>query len=375
MLRISLVSNELPPYRVPFFRTLDRTPGVALQVLFCSRREPNRLWEIPTLDFGHVFLRERMITIKGRYIHSNPGVVPALHRFAPHVIVTGGFNPTHLYAFGYAMLRGVPHVAMTDGTDVSERELGKLHRAVRRFVYGRSRAFVSASDGGQRLFDNYGVPADACFRSCLCIDNKLFAPARQAPERRFDFLFCGRIEAVKNPLFAFEVALASARALGRKVRILFVGAGAQEDELKALASQHANQVDAEFQGFVAHDVLPSLYHSARLFLFPSLWDPWGVVANEACAAGLPVLVSPQPGVAGELVLNGHNGFVTELDLAAWTERAVSLLTQPDMWNRFSHNSLAMAREYSYEKAAAGLVDACRFAVEPGGVGRYGDVST
>lgn len=375
MLRISLVSNELPPYRIPFFRTLGRTPVVALQVLFCSRREPNRLWEIPPLDFGHLFLREQMVTIRGRYIHNNPGVIPALHRFSPDVIITGGFNPTHLYAFAYAMARRLPHVVMTDGTDISERGLGKWHRTVRRFVYARSGAFVSASEGGQRLFASYGIPAEACFRSCLCIDNALFAPLPQMPEKRFDFLFCGRIEAVKNPLFALEVALATARKLGRKVSILFVGTGAQEAELKAAAARQPELVDAEFKGFVAHDVLPSLYHSARLFLFPSLWDPWGVVANEACAAGLPVLVSPQPGVAGELVIDGHNGFVSEPDIAVWTEHAVSLLTRHDMWERFSRNSVAMAGEYTYDKAAAGVVAACRFALSRRTAGRYGDVST
>jgi glycosyltransferase involved in cell wall biosynthesis len=376
MLRISLVSNELPPYRVPFFRTLDRIPGVSLQVLFCSRREPNRQWEIPPLDFGHLFLRESMITIKGRYIHNNPGVIAALHRFAPDVIITGGFNPTHLYAFAYAMARRLPHIAMTDGTDISERGLGRWHRAVRRIVYARSRAFISASNGGRRLFAGYGVPADACFRSCLCIANEMFAPPVHRPEKRFDFLFCGRIEAVKNPLFALEVALSTARRLGRKTSILFVGAGAQEEELKAAAARHADLVEAEFQGFVAHDVLPSLYHSAQLFLFPSLWDPWGVVANEACAAGLPVLVSRQPGVAGELVIDGHNGFIIEPDVTAWTERALLLLTQQDKWERFSRNSVAMAREYTYEKAASGVVEACRFAtMQRKPAGNYGKVST
>lgn len=360
MLRLSLVSNELPPYRIPFFQALDRTPGVALQVLFCTRREPNRLWELPPLDFGHIFLRENVFTVRGRYIHSNPGVLSALHKFSPDVIVTGGFNPTHLYAFGYAMVTGLPHVAMTDGTDVSERDLSKLHRLVRRTVYARSRAFVAASDGGLRLYESYGIPADSCFKSCLCVDNASFNPGSQAPEKKFDFLFCGRIEAVKNPLFALEVAAATARRLGRQVSILFAGAGEQEPELKSAAAQYNNLVQTEYAGFTAHGRLPALYRSARLFLFPSRWDPWGVVANEACAAGLPVLVSPEPGVANELVVNDYNGFVSPLDVDAWARNAAVLLTNLAVWERFSRNSIEMVREYTYANAAAGLVAACRY---------------
>lgn len=362
MLRVSVVSNELPPYRIPFFQALDCMPGVVLQVLFCTRREPNRLWELPALDFGHIFLRENIITVRGRYIHSNPGVIPALRKFAPDVLVTGGFNPTHLYTFAYAMAKRLPHVAMTDGTDISEQGLSRLHRVVRRIVYARSRAFVSASEGGRRLYESYGIPAESCFKSCLCIDNDAFSPGDQEPRKEYDFLFCGRIEPVKNPRFAFDVALATARRLGRTVSILFIGAGVQEDDLKARAAQHADLVRAEFLGFTAHDVLPSLYRSARLFLFPSLWDPWGVVANEACAAGLPVLVSPEPGVANELVVDGRNGFVCKLEVAAWAERAVLLLTQPAVWQRFSRHSLEVVKDYTYANAAAGLLAACRYAI-------------
>jgi len=362
MLRLSLVSNELPPYRIPFFQALDNMPGVELQVLFCTRREPNRLWELPPLDFGHVFLRENIFPVGGLYIHRNPGVVPALRKFAPDGVVTGGFNPTHLYAFAYALAARLPHVAMTDGTDVSEQGLSGMHRAVRRMVYARSKAFVSASDGGRRLYGRYGVPAASCFKACLCVDNTEFSPHGQPQPKEFDFLFCGRIEPVKNPQFAFDVALATARKLARRVSILFVGTGAQEGELKARAAQHRDLVRAEFRGFTAHDALPALYRSARVFLFPSLWDPWGVVANEACAAGLPVLVSPEPGVANELIVDGRNGFVCALDVADWAERAAVLLTQAAVWQRFSRNGLEAAADYTYANAAAGLVAACRHAI-------------
>jgi glycosyltransferase involved in cell wall biosynthesis len=361
MLRLSLVSNELPPYRIPFFEALDGMPGVTLQALFCTRREPNRHWEIPALHFGHQFLRERIITIKGRYIHNNPGVVAALHGFSPDVIITGGFNPTHLYAFAFAVARRIPHVAMTDGTVRSEKGLGRWHKAVRRLVYARSSAFVAASNGGMQLHQGYGVAGDACFRSCLCVDNDKFAPSFEV-RREVDFLFCGRIEAVKNPLFAFEVALATARRLGRSTSIMFVGAGPQEAELRELAARHAGLVETRFHGFTSHQELPRIYQAARLFLFPTSWDPWGVVANEACAAGLPVLVTPEAGVAGELVVHGHNGYIEALDVEAWSANAARLLTQAEEWNALSRNSTAMASEYTYAHAAGGVVDACRHAV-------------
>lgn len=364
MTRIAFITNEPPPYRIPVFERAAKAPGAVLQVIFCARREPNRQWDLPSMEFDHVFLRERIATIKGRYIHNNPDVIGALRRFAPDVVVTDQFNPTHLYAFGYALLKGLPHVPMTDGTWLSEQALSGVHRIVRRFVYARSSAFIAASIGGRRLYESYGVAADRCFLSYLCADNERYMQAPEPEEKRFDLIFCARIVPEKGPLFALAVAEETARRLGRRVSILFVGAGSDEERLKAAACRTA-QVEAHFHGFALQKDLPTLYRSARVFLFPTQADVWGVVANEACAAGLPVIVSPYAGVAGELVLDGQNGYVCELDAQAWAEYAAALLTDEERWQRHSRRSLALVREYTFDNAAAGLLDACRCALATG----------
>lgn len=362
MTRIAIITNEPPPYRIPVFQRVARMPGVTLQVIFCARREPNRQWDLPPMDFDHHFLRERITTVRERYVHNNPDVIAALRRFEPDVIVNDGFNPTQLYAFGYAWMKGIAHVPLTDGTYLSEQSLSGVHRLVRRFIYARSGAFLSASRGGTRLYESYGIAADRCFLSYLCIDNDAYLHALEPQGDRFDFIFAGRIVPAKGPLFALEVARETARRLGRRVRILFAGAGSEQQRLQEEAARSADLVETHCHGFALQKELPGLYRSARIFLFPTHADVWGVVANEACAAGLPVIVSPHAGVAGELVLDGENGFICEPDAGVWAERAVSLLTRQDQWQRFSRRSLALVREYSFDHAAGGLVDACQFAL-------------
>lgn len=366
MPRIAIVTNELPPYRIPFFERLARVSGVCSRVFFCSRREPNRQWELPSLNFDHVFLTEQVITLGGRYIHNNPDVVARLRCFSPDVVVTGGFNPTHLYAFCYARAKGIAHVPLTDGTYDSERSLSRVHKMIRRLVYARSTAFVAASRGGQRLYESYGISAARCFRACLCVDNAAFSPDFcRIEDKRFDFIFCGRLEPLKNPLFAVDVAVASARRLGRKTRILFVGTGSQGGDVKSAVTAASAWVEADFRGFVSHDDLPSLYQSASVLLFPTLWDSWGVVVNEACAAGLPVLVSPYAGAAGELVRDNENGFVCDLDVNLWAERATLLLTLQSAWAEFSARSISLVSDYTYEHAVQGLLAACNFSLSVG----------
>jgi glycosyltransferase involved in cell wall biosynthesis len=360
-LRIAIVTNHPPPFRIPIYEKIGQMPDVDLQVIFCSRREPNRQWKLPPLKFDHIFLRERFVTRGDNFIHNNFDVVSTLMRFAPDVVVTTGFNPTYLYAFGYTLAKGALHVPMTDGTNVSEEALSTPHKLIRRFVYSRSDAYVAASEGGRRLYESYGIDGRHCFLSCLCIDNAAYLMDPPHEEKKFDFIFCGRIVEAKNPLFALHVAQDVARRLGRKVSILFVGSGAQEELVKSEALLHPGLIDTEFHGFAAQHELPSLYRSARIFLFPTLADVWGVVANEACAAGLPVIVSPHAGVTDELVLDGENGFVCELEVGAWAEHAELLLTQPAVYQRFSRRSRSLVNEYTFENAALGLVAACRHA--------------
>src|SRR5208337_2320660 len=132
----------------------------------------------------------------------------------------------------------------------------------------------------------------------------------------FDLMFCGRMTAIKNPQFVLAVAQSAATLLRRRISLCFVGSGPLESTLRAQALEHAD-IDVTFMGFARQADLPQRYAESRVFLLPSVWDPWGVVANEACAAGVPVITSPHAGVAGELIRDGQTGFVRDLDVGVW----------------------------------------------------------
>ena len=361
MLKLAIVVNEPPPYRIPVFNLIASNPEISLQVIFCCRREPNRLWDLPPVAFDHVFLRERIRTVNGRYIHNNPDVLLALSRFRPDVVLGNGFNPTHLYAFAWTRMMRRAYIAMTDGTLQSEQSLSALHVGLRRYVYQRAGAFIAASQGGLALYRSYQVPAARCFRSCLAVDNTRFQPREPGAGKTWDFIVSGRLEAGKHPEFAMDVALQCAQRLGRRLTLLFAGSGSEEAALRARAKTLDDQLSVHFHGFATQAELPDLYRSAKIFLFPTRADVWGVVANEACAAGLPVLVSPYAGVVGELVVDEHNGYVRPLDIQAWTDCALKLLENSDRLQAMGERSLLLVKPYSFESAAEGIIDAAKAA--------------
>lgn len=363
-LRLAVVTNIPAPYRVPVYNRLAREDGIDLHAFYAARSEPDRAWDLPPIEHAHTFLPGTVHQRGGRYIHHNPGTWKALRRFDPDVVVTTGYNPTHLAAWAYALTHRRGHVVMTDGTDASEARLGLAHRTVRRAVFAGTRAFVVAAEGGWRLLHAYGVPDVLIHTSPLCANTAVsWAPAPGAV-RDIDLLFSGRLVEVKNAGFALQVAQGAAHRLGRRLKMAVLGKGPLEAALRSQASALADEVDVTFAGHVAQADMPRWFGHARVFLFPTRWDPWGVVANEACLAGVPVLVSPHAGVAGELVRDGVDGRVLPLQLPLWIDATAALLADGALRERWGAAAAAIVEPYNFDNAALGMADAARHAWTP-----------
>lgn len=356
-IRVVIVTNVPAPYRVPVWRRVAGTEGINLNLIFCARPHIDTQTHTAEYGFDKHFLTGRYLAMEQRFMHCDPGVWGLLNKLQPDVVITTGYIPTFLFAFAWALWNRVSHVAMSDGTLFSEQRLTVLHRLVRRMVLGRSKSFIGACDGSRQLFRHYGVDEAHIHLSYLCADNSKFNLQPRQPV--VDFIYCGRFIAHKRPLFVMEVAKEAAKRLGRKTSVDFVGSGEMEASMREFANEISEYVECRFLGYATQQELPERYAQARIFLFPSEWDPWGVVANEACAAGLPVIVSPYAGVAMELIVDGVNGYVRELQCGLWVDAAVNLLADEVLYRRFAANSLVQVAKYTFENSAAGMLDAIR----------------
>ena len=86
------------------------------------------------------------------------------------------------------------------------------------------------------------------------------------------------------------------------------GRGALEGELKALAGEELGR-SIRFLGFVPPGKLLTAVRHAQFFLFPSRYEPHGIVVQEAMSAGVPVLASDVVGAAHDLVRPGETGLL------------------------------------------------------------------
>ena len=359
--RCVVVTNVPTPYRAPAWDLLGQHPDIDLHVIYCSGAHIAPEQRVKSVSHSTYFLQGRYEAMDKRFFHADFSVWRMLNDLKPHVVVTSGFIPTFLYAFLWALLHRVPHVPMTDGTDESERELTWKHRLVRTVIYSLSASFVGACEGSRRLYRSYSVKPDRIFLAPLCTDNIRFSKRKE--EKRFDFIFCSRFVAHKNPLFALDVAHAVSQQIGRRVSLRFVGQGILESDIKRRAELLSATVDVSFAGYLSQELLPLEYARSRVFLFPTSFDPWGVVVNEACAAGVPCVVSPHTGVAGELIRDGETGYVCSLeDIPAWTSRCVELLSDKQRWSKMSAAASEAVQRYHFQAAADGVLAAVRKAL-------------
>ncbi|MBV1776596.1 glycosyltransferase [Burkholderiaceae bacterium DAT-1] len=359
---ISIVTNIAPPYRVKVWNALSLNYPTSLRCIFLAHNEANRDWNIDkeSFEFKYDTLPGVAIKINSKFIHLNLGIISSLKRAKSDVIITTGYNPAQILAAMYALINGIPHIAMTDGTIESENNLSPIHRAIRKFLFKHTKAFIGASNGSIRLFKKYGINETAIFKSHLCANNELFRKTLKNStqgNRRYDLIFSGRFDPIKNPLFAIDVGYRTSIILNRKISLLCIGSGQLLSEMQSKANQYKQHLHVDFAGFLQQESLPHAYASAKILLFPTAWDPWGIVANEACAAGTPTITTPMAGCSNEIIIDAQNGYILPLDEKVWSEHCAKLLIDNHLWESFSRASLTAVKEYTYENAAKGIYDA------------------
>jgi glycosyltransferase involved in cell wall biosynthesis len=92
---------------------------------------------------------------------------------------------------------------------------------------------------------------------------------------------------------------------GLDVRLLLVGRQAELPNFLATVSPFTRS-RILYEGFQAPEHLPKYFGESDVFVLPSRHDGWGVVINQALAAGLPIITSNAVGAGLDLVEHGIN---------------------------------------------------------------------
>ena len=170
----------------------------------------------------------------------------------------------------------------------------------------------------------------------------------------FVMLFVGRLFERKRPLDVLKIHQSLSRH--KKVHTLMVGNGPMEAILRNLTQDLKN---FHFLGFRNQHQLKEIYHATDLLLVPSEYETWGLVTNEAFAAGTTAIVSDTCGCANDLVIPNETGMVFPLGevqkATSWIE---TLLAQPSLLEEIKSKAKEkVSREFHCEQFADAFVSA------------------
>ncbi|MBI1374430.1 MAG: glycosyltransferase [Phycisphaera sp.] len=295
-----------------------------------------------------------------------------LDRLRPRCIAVAGYDrPEMREAVRWARRHGARVVLMSE-TTANDRARRWWRRALLRLWMGRYDAALVSGAAATEYLVGLGFPAERISTTYAAVDNAFFErradEARRSGDRPCDvpaeayFLACGRlIDERKNFVRLIEAHARYVADAGAGAWPLVI-CGDGED--RAMIERAASTTEGvSLVGFRQSPDLARYYAHAGGFIHAATREAWGLVVNEAMAAGLPVLVSNRCGCARDLVRNGVNGLTFDPDdvnaMAAAMKRLVAM--SADERDAMGQASRRIIADFSPQRFAEGLVEA--FALE------------
>jgi len=343
--RVGIISVVPSPYQRDLFSALARRSEVELSVYYMEAASPDSPWPAKPLAPYERILPGFWFPLGAARVHLN-WHLPRLEKF--DVVVLNSLMSVTAQRLMRGRLRAVPWIFM--GEKMGKRT-ARWHESLSAPLH-RATAIAAVGTWAQ---DDYRArfPEPHCFNlPYYCEMEQFLAQPRHTAGAEIVFLFCGQMIARKG----IDLLLDAFARLSSG-RLLLVG---REAELPGLLDTLPNEVRGrvEYAGFQAPEALPALFARADVFVLPSRYDGWGVVVNQAIAAGLPVICSDQVGAGYDLVEDGVNGFrFRSGDVQSLHQAMQRFVGSPELLTAYGEASRAMAHEWTPDAGAAKWIEA------------------
>jgi glycosyltransferase involved in cell wall biosynthesis len=244
-------------------------------------------------------------------------LIKCIQDVRPDVVMTHGYrNPGVLRAMRWARRRGIATLAWADVNSFGDASTGLRNTFKQKYlsyVSSISSAMLYCGERGLDYYTHYGIDGSKLF--CMPVEPVYEAFENASPASTFDparkrLLFCGRFVSTKRAGDVLDAFVATAAKMPDWDLVMLGGGGLRE----SIVAKAQSTLPGTLPGRVLFpDFSPDPNEVARLFRACDVLvhvpehEPWGLVINEACAAGLAVIASRAVGAAAELVKHDTNG--------------------------------------------------------------------
>ena len=304
-----------------------------------------------------------------------------LDTLKPDILAIPGWGfPVSRAALSWCQRNHIPSIVMSESKRDDEKRLWWKERLKSWLYIKKYNAALVGSELHRHYLIELGMPREQIFLGYDAVDNDYFNKganaARVDPDgaRRRQpqiplkpyFITVTRLIKRKNVLRIVEAFAAYRQQIGEDKAwdLVICGKGQEEISLRNLIGKNKLDSCIHLSGFVTYKAIVDWYGLANAFVHPAIQEQWGLVVNEACAAGLPILCSRTVGACHELVQDYQNGLLFDPESGQDISRTLISIHQLDVSSRTSMGQLsqALVAKYSPQRFADGLIDAIKAAL-------------
>jgi len=369
---VALISNIPNPYRIPLFNELASVlleSGWHLTVIFGGKGYERRKFKLDesAIKFKVVYLESASFQLgdnNEKTTFNYKGLSAVLSSINPEVVITNGFSPATLKVWIGSFIKKYNYLIWSGAILAPGRFDSAVRKIQRKLLTKRASGFIVYGTAAKHYLVSLGADASKISIGINTVDTTFF---REETDR---IRQSNSTDNIKHLTFTgylvhrkkVEELLACVQLLG-KMRQDFVldilGDGEDRKRLERWCDEHTINHLVKFHGFIQKEELPKHMAVSSGFLFQTNFDIWGLVLNEAMAAGLPVLSSPNAGATRDLIVDGKTGFVVDFSNHRQAADKISwLLDHPAEAGEIGKNAADfIATKASLKASAEGFVRA------------------
>ena len=169
--------------------------------------------------------------------------------------------------------------------------------------------------------------------------NTLINEKHNIKQNEVVFLFVGRINNLKNVFFIVNsLKILKKSNPNFKFKMLFVGSGQDEEELKELIKNNNMEKEIIMCGKITdRNLLASYYSRAQLFLFPSLYDASSIVQIEAASQMTPTLFLEGAATCATITKN-VNGYISKNSEKEYAKKIMEIMNDKENYKKICNNA-------------------------------------
>lgn len=336
MKKLAIITTHPIQYNAPWFQLLAERKQIEIKVFYTwSQAETSVIdrnfgkeitWDIPLLQGYNYEFVKNVAKNPGSHHYSGidcPTLIAKIKEFAPNSILVFGWNfKSHLKVMRHFKGK-IPIWFRGDSTLLDELPGIKtsLRRLVLKWVYRHVDKALYVGKANKAYFLKHGLTENQLIYAPHAIDNNRFvgdgnynseaikwrARLHLKPED-IVVIFAGKLEPKKQPDFLLSALRKANESRIKPLKLLFVGSGEMEGQLKAVAEGDDN---IQFLPFQNQSQMPLVYRLGTILCLPSKGpgETWGLAINEAMASGIAVMATPKVGCVYDLIESRGNGYI------------------------------------------------------------------